>query len=141
MAQSQSLPVEDVSRNVVSIPGNASLDQVAETMYSEDVGFLVVTHEGEPAGALTDRQVALSLRNEVDPTAATANELMTPELVTIGRDMDILRIVEKMKLEEVRRVVVVDDDEDPVSVISLDDVLVLLGEEMGDVADLLEAQV
>lgn len=140
MSQSQSLPVADVSRSVVSIPGTASLDQVAETMHAEDVGFLVVTQEGEPAGALTDRQVALSLRNEADPTATTASELMTPELVTIGRDMDVLRIVQKMKLEEVRRVVVVDDD-DPVSVVSLDDVLVLLGEELGDVADLLEAQV
>ncbi|QLC33506.1 CBS domain-containing protein [Halarchaeum sp. CBA1220] len=141
MAQSQSLPVADVSRSVVSIPGTASLDQVAETMHAEGVGFLVVTQEGDPVGALTDRQVALSLRNEVDPTATTASELMTTELVTIGRDMDVLRIVQKMKLEEVRRVVVVDDDDEPVGVVSLDDVLVLLGEEMGDVADLLEAQV
>ncbi|GAD51293.1 CBS domain protein [Halarchaeum acidiphilum MH1-52-1] len=141
MAQGQSLPVEDVSRDVVSIPGNAPLDQVAETMYSEDVGFLVVTHEGEPAGALTDRQVALSLRNEADPSSTTANELMTPDLVTVDRDMDVLRILQQMKLEEIRRVLVVDDDGDPVSVVSLDDVLVLLGEEMGDIADLIEAQV
>lgn len=141
MSQRQSLPVRDVSRNVVSIPGNASLDQVAETMYSEDVGFLLVTHEGEPAGALTDRQVALALRNEADPTATTANEVMTPDPVSVEQGTDVFRILETMKEEEVRRVLEVDADGDPVSVVSLDDLLVLLGEELGDVADLIEAQI
>ena len=141
MSQSGSLPVRDVSEEVVSIPASASLDQAAETMAAEDVGFLVVTEDDEAVGALTDRTLALSLRDQIIPESTTVSELATDELVTIDRDMDVLRILEKMKLEEVRRVVVVDDDGDPLSVVSLDDVLVLLGEEMGDVADLLEAQV
>ncbi|WP_435099120.1 CBS domain-containing protein [Halarchaeum sp. P4] len=141
MSQSQTLPVRDVSRSVVSIPGNASLDQVAETMYSEDVGFLLVTNEGEPAGALTDRQVALALRHEADPTATTANEVMTPDPVSVEQGTDVFRILQTMKDEEVRRVLEVDADGDPVSVVSLDDLLVLLGEELGDVAALVEAQI
>lgn len=141
MSQSESLPVRDVSEEVVSIPTSASLDQAAETMAAEDVGFLVVTEDDEAVGALTDRTLALSLRDQIIPESTTVSELATDELVTIDRDMDVLRILEKMKLEEVRRVVIVDDDGDPLSVVSLDDVLVLLGEEMGDVADLLEAQV
>jgi len=141
VSQSESLPVRDVSEEVVSIPTSASLDQAAETMAAEDVGFLVVTEDDEAVGALTDRTLALSLRDQIIPESTTVSELATDELVTIDRDMDVLRILEKMKLEEVRRVVIVDDDGDPLSVVSLDDVLVLLGEEMGDVADLLEAQV
>ncbi|GGN05868.1 CBS domain-containing protein [Halarchaeum nitratireducens] len=141
MAQSQSLPVRDVSEEVVSIPASASLDQAAETMAAHGVGFLVVTEDGGAVGALTDRTLALSLREQVIPESTTVAELATDELVTIERGMDVLRIVERMKLEEVRRVVVVDDDEEPTGVVSLDDVLVLLGEEMGDIADLLEAQV
>lgn len=141
MSQSESLPVADVSRSVVSVPGNASLDQVAETMHAEDVGFLLVTHGGEPAGALTDRQVALSLREAPDVTAATANEVMTPGVVSVEEGTDVFRVLETMKQESVRRVLEVDGDGDPVGVVSLDDVLVLLGEEMGDVAGLVEAQV
>ncbi|GGM70461.1 CBS domain-containing protein [Halarchaeum rubridurum] len=130
-----------MSEEVVSIPASASLDQAAETMAAHDVGFLVVTEDGEATGALTDRALALSLSEQVIPESTTVSELATDDLVTIDRDMDVLRVLEKMKLDEVRRVVTVDDDGEPTSVVSLDDVLVLLGEELGDVADLLEAQV
>lgn len=131
----------DIARNVVSVPGSVSLDQVAETMHAENVGSVLVTNDGDLAGIITDRQVALSLREGIDPLDATAAEYMTPDPATIDRGETVFSMLETMKTEGVRRLPVVDEDGDPVSVVSLDDALVVLGDELGDVSDLVDEQV
>ncbi|MCD2200182.1 CBS domain-containing protein [Halobacterium sp. KA-4] len=128
--------------DVVRLPEDAFLDQVAETMHAEDVGSVVVTGDTtDLAGIVTDRDLALALRNGIDPEQTTVDEVMTPDPVTAEKGAEIFEVVETMRDEGVRRLPLVDEAGDVVRLVSLDDALVLLGEEMADVAELVEAQV
>ncbi|MFB6270760.1 MAG: CBS domain-containing protein [Halobacterium sp.] len=128
--------------DVVRLPEDAFLDQVAETMHSEDVGSVVVTGDDtDMAGIVTDRDLALALREDIDHTETTAGDVMTEDPVTAEAGAEIFDVLETMDDAGVRRVPLVDDAGDVVRLVSLDDALVLLGEEMADVADLIETQV
>ncbi|MUV59732.1 cyclic nucleotide-binding/CBS domain-containing protein [Halobacterium sp. CBA1126] len=127
--------------DVVRLPEDASLDQVAETMHAEGVGSVVVTGETtDLAGIVTDRDVALALRDGIDPTQTTASDVMTADPVTAEQGAEVFEVVEMMREEGVRRLPLVDEAGDVVRLVSLDDVLALLGEEFADVAALVEAQ-
>ncbi|MGB9964233.1 cyclic nucleotide-binding/CBS domain-containing protein [Halobacterium hubeiense] len=127
--------------DVVRLPEDASLDQVAETMHAEGVGSVVVTGEAtDLAGIVTDRDVALALRDGIDPTQTTASDVMTADPVTAEQGAEVFEVVEMMREEGVRRLPLVDEAGDVVRLVSLDDVLALLGEEFADVAALVEAQ-
>jgi CBS domain-containing protein len=128
--------------DVVSVPRTAFLDQVAETMAGQDVGSVVVTDDSdELAGIVTDRDLALTLREGIDPTTTTAEDVMTTDVVTAEPGTHVFQMIETMKAEGIRRLPVVDEAGDPVRLVTLDDAMVLLGEELGDVADLIERQV
>lgn len=126
----------------MSVPTTAFVDQVAETMAAEDVGCVVVTDDGgELAGIVTDRDLALTLREEIDPTTTTAEAVMTTDVVTVEPGTHVFEMLETMKAEGIRRLPVVDEAGDPVRLVTLDDAMVLLGEELADVAELIERQV
>jgi CBS domain-containing protein len=128
--------------DVVSVPPTAFLDQVAETMAGQDVGSVVVTDgSDELAGIVTDRDLALTLREDLDPTTTTAEDVMTTDLVTVKPGTHVFEMLETMRDEDVRRLPVVDEAGDPVRLVTLDDTMVLLGEELADVAELIERQV
>ncbi|MFB6071792.1 MAG: CBS domain-containing protein [Halobacterium sp.] len=127
---------------VVTVRENEFVDQVAASMHAEDVGSVVVVDETEkPTGVLTDRDLALALRERTDLEDVTAGDLMTEDPVTVEEGTSVVSVLDTMKSEGVRRVPVVDEAGDPVRVVSLDDALVLLGEELADVAELVEEQV
>lgn len=129
-----------VHREVATVTPVTSVPQIVEEMAEWDVGDVIVVDDGDIVGIVTDRDVALAMRDSPDPITVTAEDIMTPDPVTVQEEWGTARIVDELREAGVRRAPVVDDEGELVGVVSLDDILVLLGREAGSVADLVEEQ-
>ena len=119
-----------------------SVWQAAERMHQRAVGTLVVTdHDQKPIGIITDRDlVERVLAHALDPTATTVGDVMTHAPETVSEQDAIEHAITVMRRERCRRLPVVDDSGQMVGLLSLDDVLQLLAEELTNVGQLLERQ-
>ena len=114
----------------------------AHRMLQRKVGTLVVVNESrEPIGILTDRDLVLRvLAAGKDPLETTVAEAMTDRVDSVEEDTPIERAVAVMRNGGYRRLPVVDGGGRLVGLVSLDDVLALLAEELAGIGELLTKQ-
>jgi len=67
---------------------------------------------------------------EADPAAITAEKIMRPELVMAGEGQSVHETAELMRSKGVRRLAVINDQGGLVGIVSLDDLLTIIGEEL-----------
>jgi len=130
------MAVIDIARTaVVTVEPDESVADVIRTMQTETVGSVVVTDDGAPLGLVTDRDLAMAvLDDSFDAETAAVSEFIDDEAVTIEGDEGIYELVELFSRNGIRRAPVVDDGE-LVGIISVSDVVVLLGMELQHVAN------
>ena len=123
----------DTLRKVpVTIEADGTVVEAARLMDERAVGALVVTDAGRAVGLVTDRDLTVrGLARRVAPDARV-DGLMTLDPVTLPASADLRDALPLFRQHAVRRLVVLDDDR-PVGVVSVDDLLVDLA---GDLADL-----
>ncbi|MCB9916072.1 MAG: CBS domain-containing protein [Planctomycetes bacterium] len=111
----------------------------ARRMKQENVGTLVVVDgQQRPIGILTDRDLALRLVAEGhDPAQVTVAEVMTAHPRTAPEDLPIEDALTRMRGFGVRRLPVVDAQGKLVGILSADDVLELVAEELGSIGRIL----
>lgn len=122
---------------------DASVLAAAQQMAAQEVGSLVVTDSGgRPAGIVTDRDIVVRcLAEELPPGETTVSEIMTPGPVTVWEDTEVEAALETMADKEVRRLVVLDEAERAVGIVSLDDFLEGIMAQSVEVGRLLRRQV
>jgi CBS domain-containing protein len=127
-------------REVDTADASETVRVAAQRMSARNVGALVVLgKERHPWGILTDRDVALRVAGGgLDPNTATVAEVMTHDLHTVTVETAIEDALRLMRRHAVRRLPVVDDDGALVGVVTLDDVLSLLAEEMAQMGRIVE---
>lgn len=108
-------------------------------MESEQVGSIVVTEDGEPVGIVTDRAIALAV-GDGDVESRTAEDVMAEDVATISQDEEAVNLASRLGDEHVRRLPVVDDGGELVGIVTLDDLVSTIGEQLDEVADVIEAQ-
>ncbi len=115
-------------------PDNAVLE-AARLMRARNVGALVVVEDGKPAGLLTDRDIAVAVvANGKDPAQTRVGEVMKKNPIVIREEAGILDAARIFGMKGVRRLPVVNKSGELVGIIALDDLLMLLGNEMGQLA-------
>jgi CBS domain-containing protein len=128
------------TKPVVTASAQMTVDEAARTMRSKNVGALVVVNAGRPIGMLTDRDVAIEVvAKGLDPDTVRVGDVMHRKPVTIPQDLGIFDAVKTVARTGVRRLPVVTKNGMLVGVIAVDDVIMLLGHEMGHLADALSA--
>lgn len=129
------MPAIDIARqNVVTEGPDASVADVVRTMHQESVSSVVVVDDGRPLGLVSDRDLAMAVLDEAfDAEQTPIEEFLTEEVVTIDADEGVYDLVELLSEKGLRRVPVVEDGA-LVGIISLSDVVVLLGMELQHVA-------
>lgn len=116
---------EVMSSNIKMIPSNTSVQAAAELMRQMDIGILPVSEEGRIVGALTDRDIAVrAVAEGADPRATPARQIMSRDVVSCYEDQDARDVARVMEQNKVRRVVVVNRDNEAVGLISVDDLAV-----------------
>jgi CBS domain-containing protein len=130
------MPIGEIcNRDVIVTTRGASVTQAAELMRRYHVGDLVVTDEKPggrtPVGMLTDRDLVIEvLAEDVPLEEVTVGDIMSPELVTVRESDGIYETIRLMRLKGVRRIPVVDHKDMLQGIVSVDDLLELLAEEI-----------
>jgi CBS domain-containing protein len=131
--------LKDFATSVVAVvePETAAA-VVAQLMRKHHIGALVVVDAQEktrPVGIVTDRDLVLELMAEgLDPALFTAGDIMSVDLVLAGPEMDAMEAVQLMKKNRLRRLVLADEQGRLVGIVTLEDVLALLTQELASLA-------
>ena len=108
-------------------------------MRKHHVGDLIVVDQvdGEriPVGIITDRDIVVSvIALGLDPASLLVGDIMSEDLLTAGQGDDVYDTIECMRTRGIRRVPVVDGDGSLTGIVSADDLLEFLSEEMGELS-------
>lgn len=136
------MPIGEIcNREVVIVqPADSALD-AAKLMRQNHVGdVLVVEDRGGkrvPVGIVTDRDLIMEIiAPELDPEVITVGDIMALEFSTVKESTGVFETIQHMRNRAVRRLPVVDDGGALVGIVTLDDLLVLLAEELNALARL-----
>lgn len=129
------------TRNVATVAEFEELMAAAQLMRKKHIGYLVVVEPNiadgtvTPVGVITDRDIVVRvLAREADVRALRVGDVMTRQPVLAKEDSSISAALHDMREIGVRRLPVVDHAGRLFGVLSLDDVLDALAEELMDVA-------
>ncbi|WP_117594948.1 CBS domain-containing protein [Haloprofundus halophilus] len=135
------MPVGDLAtEDVVTVDPSTTIEEIAQQFSSEGVGSVVVVEDDEPRGIVTDREIALAVGEHDDISEMTAEDVMAENPETINQNEEGFAVAKKLGEAKVRRLPVVDDDGKLVGIVTLDDVVATVGEEMTSIADVIESQ-
>ena len=125
---------------VITASTQMTVDQAARVMRSKNVGAVVVANARRPVGMLTDRDIAIEVvAKGMDPATARVGDVMHKTPITIREDLGILDAAKAFAKTGVRRLPVVTKSGVLVGLIAVDDLIMLLGNEMGHMAAALSA--
>ncbi|MCD2517672.1 CBS domain-containing protein [Massilia sp. G4R7] len=108
-------------------------------MRRQHVGDVIVVDRFDgasvPVGILTDRDIVVSvIAPGLDPASLQVGDIMSEDLLTARDSDDVYETIEKMRLRGIRRVPVVDGSGSLAGIVSADDLLEFLAEEMGELS-------
>ena len=130
------------SKPAVTAVSDTTAHEAAHRMATKKVGALVVVdREGRPKGVLTDRDITVQVvATGKDPAAVRVGSLLRRRPVVIREEAGILDATKKLSQGGVRRLPVVNAAGKVVGILSLDDLIILLGSELGHVASTLASE-
>jgi CBS domain-containing protein len=139
------MPIGDICvREVVTATRDTTIQQAAQLMRENHVGdLLVVETNGKrrPIGIVTDRDIVVAVvAPNLDPAALSLGEIMGPELETAPEDQGVFETIHQMRTAGVRRIPVVTEDGSLAGIVSIDDLVQLLAEEMTELAKLISRE-
>ncbi|PTQ76332.1 CBS domain protein [Nitrosomonas oligotropha] len=132
---------EICNREVIVIQRDATIVEAAKLMRQFHVGALIVVEKRDgrqiPAGVVTDRDLVVEvLATELDAAVITVGDIMAAEVFTIKESTASHEAIEFMRRKTIRRLPVVDESGELTGILTLDDALQLLSEELLDLAKL-----
>ena len=130
-----------MTRKPITMDPGDSLAKAARLMEKENVGAVVVTERGKPAGIVTDRDLAFA----TCVRGLTANNaivtVMSHPVFTIREDEGVLDATKQMMEQSVRRLPIVDEDDMLVGLVSADDLVPLLSRELHNIVEGIQAEI
>jgi CBS domain-containing protein len=130
------------NRNVETAgPAEAAAD-VARRMTVRRVGSVVVVDErSRPMGIVSDRDIMTRVvAAGRDPGTTPINDVMSPMPTTILETTTIENALGHMRIGHLRRLPVVNGEDELVGIVTLDDILRLLAAELSSIEDLIDAE-
>lgn len=140
------MPVGEIcNRDVIIVRREDTILAAAKLMRQHHVGDVVVVDERSgsrlPAGIVTDRDLVVEIMaTELDQKVITVGDITIEELVTVKESLGVFEAIQYMRAKAVRRLPVVDEQGALVGILTLDDLLQLLSEELAAIARLITSQ-
>lgn len=126
--------------DVVTAQPDDDLETVTKRFAEENVGAVVITENDSPVGMVTDRDAALAIHENDDVGTVSVEDVMTADPATIQKDEEAIEISRAIEEYNVRRFPVVDEDGALTGIVTLDDLVATIGEQLENVADTIEVQ-
>nr|WP_296749434.1 CBS domain-containing protein [Thioalkalivibrio sp.] len=137
---------EICNREVVVIDRKASVYEAARMMRNQHVGSLVVVDEDsttpmKPIGIVTDRDLVVEIMaKEVPEEALATGDIIAPELLTARENDGVWETIMRMRAMGVRRLPVVNPDGTLCGMLTMDDLLKFIADEMSDLVRLVRRE-
>lgn len=136
---------ECCNRDVVIAGADTEILETARLMKKHHVGDVVVVENrggvNVPIGILTDRDLVVEvLAQEVPANEVVAADVMSGDIAAVREEEEVWETLERMRDLGVRRMPVVDQDGALVGLVTLDDLLELFTEAMGNVNQLIRGE-
>jgi len=130
------------NREVVVASADTTITAAAKLMRHHHVGCIVVVEESGgarmPVGIFTDRDIVLEIcAMELDQDLLTVGDIMSRDLVTVRESEGVLEAMEIMRYKGVRRLPVVGAEGQLTGIISVDDLIDVVAEELGELTKVL----
>ncbi len=137
---------EYCTRDVVNVEKTESVREAIRLMCDHQAGDAVVVERKNdspvPIGILTDRDIVMEvLAKDVDMQSVTVGEVMSYELVTVTEDAKHLDALKLMRSKGVRRLFVVNNQGELEGLLSVDDIIELIAEQMNDITALITNEI
>lgn len=133
---------EICSRKLISVEQRDTLQDAAQLMREHHVGSVIVVDKSDgqrmPLGLVTDRDIVIEvIAKGVDPAMLFAKDIICTELISVKETEDLWEALKKMRYKGIRRTGVVDKFGVLVGVLSVDDVLEVLIEQLQELVVLI----
>ena len=137
---------EYCNREVIIVEPTVSVTEAAVLMRRHHVGDLVVVEKaGEatrPVGIITDRDIVIEvMAQKIDPDSLTVKDIMSTDPVSVPETTSLLDTLGLMKQQGVRRVLVVADDGNLQGLLSADDAIELIAEQLNDLTQMVNREI
>jgi CBS domain-containing protein len=140
------MPIGELcNRDTVIANRDDTVAEAAKLMRQHHVGDVIVVEERNgmrvPVGIVTDRDLVVEIMaTDLDPGVITVGDIMEPELVTVKESVGVFEAMQYMRSKTVRRLPVVDENGALVGILTIDDLLELLSEELLAISRLVSYQ-
>lgn len=131
--------------DAITISAGASVFEAAKLMRTHHIGALVVIENPagapHPVGIVTDRDIVVELvAREVPLESVTVGDIMSGNPVIAREDDSIRETIELMRVKGIRRMPVVDAKNVLVGIITVDDLLELVADELASLGYLVRRE-
>lgn len=137
------MPLKDIVRpkeELVTAKRDTSCQDLAKLMNEFTVGSVVVEENDEAVGIVTDRDICLkTVGAGKDAKTTTAEDVMNTNVFTCDADDGVFDLCAAMREHGVRRMPIVEDGKLS-GIITLDDLVMLLEDEMHDLSEVIRAE-
>jgi CBS domain-containing protein len=114
---------EAMTGNPRTATPSQSLTEAAQMMKSEDAGAIPVVDGGRLVGIVTDRDIVIrAVAEGVDPRMLTVGDVASPHVVAITADQSLDDALALMEQYRVRRLPVIERDDEVVGILAQADV-------------------
>lgn len=122
------------------LTGDATMADAAALMASAGVGSVIVVDGRTPIGIVTDRDIVTRGVARSYPADGRIDGLMSMGVIAVDVDHELDDLVHVFRDHAIRRVPIVDHDR-LIGIVSLDDIMVLLADELSAVSKVLAGQI
>ena len=136
--RARSIKIIDLSvHTVATIPLGTSVLDCSKAMRALHVGSLVVINDDrQPVGMITDRDICIEVvALEKDPKGLKVEDVMSSPVCTAGADETVVDALARMREQGIRRLPVVDNEGRLVGIITVDDIMDVIVEEISEQLD------
>jgi signal-transduction protein with cAMP-binding, CBS, and nucleotidyltransferase domain len=99
-----------MKKNVVTIESNESIKEAAIKMSDAGIGAIIITKNKSAIGILTERDFVRRVYAKELPLSSPVSEVMSKPLITIDPSESIWDLSELMKIKNIHKVAVVEND-------------------------------
>ncbi|WP_416839238.1 CBS domain-containing protein [Haloferax sp. DFSO52] len=137
------MTVRDIARpkdELVTAKLDTPIRDVAKLMEDRMVGSVVIANGDSIEGIVTDRDIALKcVASTGDMKGMTAKDVMTGKPFTVDADTGVYDLFHQMREHGVRRAPIIDGGKLS-GIVTIDDLLVLLEDEMHELSEIIRAE-
>ncbi len=140
------MPIGDICvRDVVTATRETTIVEAAQLMRVNHVGDLLVVEGSNgsraPVGIITDRDIVVAVvALRLDASVLSVGDVMGTQLETVGEHEGVFETIQQMRKAGIRRIPVVNRQGGLVGIVSVDDLVQLLAEEMTELSKLISRE-